>query len=973
MIVDQAERDEALDPARSFIVQAPAGSGKTGLLVQRFLRLLSLVERPESVVAVTFTRKAAAELKQRVVEALTDAAGEAATKTSPYEQRTREFATAVLRQDQRYGWNLLLDSSQLQVQTIDSLCALLTRQMPIVSGFGGVASVVEDATELYRMAARDTIRDLAEGTAEDMELLARLGVYFDSDFASLEQQIAAMLAQRDQWQSPKGECEPEVEDFCALLTHSEAALLRVFEDKGAVDFNAITEAAIQVLGSPEQPSDLLYGLDFRIQHLLVDEFQDTSLSQYRLLNALTAQWSDGDGHTLFLVGDPMQSIYRFRGAEVSLFLRSWHEGGLESVRLERIALQTNFRCTPQILGWVQEHFAPVMAEDAGGGVQFRPSQAGRDAQGAVPELTALVDDNGAAEANLVSGLAKAARERGSVALLVRSRNHLVKILPALRDAGIAYEAIEIDKLSEQQHVDDIIALTRAILHTGDRVAWLACLRAPWSGLELNDLAAFAEGERERSIPELLSDPERIAAMSVEGRRRAVRAGEILLAAAEQAGRLPLRKLVEDAWLLLGGAAILQEPHQREDIETYLELIETLDEGGIIRDSTALSSRLELLFAKPATGEKFVQVMTIHKAKGLEFDTVILPQLGGRSKSIERELLLWNDEVEEDGSVTWSVAAQPRKGEKTAEYESINEVRKEKEEQELKRLFYVACTRAKNELYLIGNARSKKDGSDVQKPSGSFLRLVWDRVGVDFSAALRRSPEQQSLFAVEAAARRTVLRRLPAHWEAPKYARSVKWNPPFREMTASARKVSYEWVSDTARHAGTVVHELLKRAAGSGGNADAIETNLPLVESELLRLGVKNTDVPVAAERVMRAVRNTYLSERGRWILSAHAETRVEWPLGGTVDDRMISGTIDRMFRDEDGRLWIIDFKTSDHEGAGIERFLQEEQRRYQAQMDSYAALVAQFSAGPIWLGLYFPLLDSWREWEYETSAERVAG
>ena len=971
MIADQVEREEALDPARSFIVQAPAGSGKTGLLVQRFLRLLSLVERPESVVAVTFTRKAAAELKQRVQEALL-AAREGTSGTSDYERRTHELAAAVLRQDQRFGWNLLLDPSQLQLQTIDSLCALLTRQMPILSGFGGIARVVEDAIELYRLAARDTIRDLAEGTREDMGLLGRLGVYFDSDFANLENQIVGMLAQRDQWKSPGAGCEPEVEDFCALLTYAETALLRVFETRRTVDFTAITEAAVKVMGSPEQPSDLLYGLDFRIQHLLVDEFQDTSLSQYRLLNALTAQWSDGDGHTLFLVGDPMQSIYRFRGAEVSLFLRSWHEGGLESVRLQRIALQTNFRCTPEILEWVRQNFEPMMAEDARGGVQFRPAQAGRSGQGSFPELKSLVDDNGSEEAKFIQGLSHAATKRGSVAVLVRSRNHLLKVLPALRDAGIAYEAIEIDKLSEQQHVDDIIALTRAILHAGDRVAWLACLRAPWAGLTLNDLSALAENERGRTIPDLLADPERIAALSVEGRLRAARAGEILLAAADQAGRVPLRGLVEDAWLLLGGAAILQEPHEREDIETYLALIEGLDEGGIIRDSTALVSRLELLFAKPATGENFVQVMTIHKAKGLEFDTVILPQLGGRSKSMERELLLWNEEVEDDGSITWSVAAQPRKGEKTEKYEAINDARKEKEEQELKRLFYVACTRAKNELYLIGNARSKKDGSDVQKPSGSFLRLIWDRVGVDFAATLRRSLKQQSLFAIETASRRTTLRRLPANWEAPRFARSVRWDPPFREMTASARRVTYEWVSDTARHAGTVVHELLKRAGESGWNAESIEAKRPLVESELLRLGVEDSEVPMAADRVMRSVRNTFASERGRWIMASHAETRLEWPLGGVVGDRIISGTIDRMFRDQAGRLWIIDYKTSDHEGAATERFLDEEQRRYSAQMESYAALLTQSSRGPIWLGLYFPLLDGWREWEYETSAALVA-
>jgi ATP-dependent helicase/nuclease subunit A len=117
--------------------------------------------------------------------------------------------------------------------------------------------------------------------------------------------------------------------------------------------------------------------------------------------------------------------------------------------------------------------------------------------------------------------------------------------------------------------------------------------------------------------------------------------------------------------------------------------------------------------------------------------------------------------------------------------------------------------------------------------------------------------------------------------------------------------------------------------------------------------------------VLRALNNAIASERGQWILHAHAEARSEWPLGGRLQDTLISGTVDRMFRDPEGRLWIIDYKTSEHEGGRVEAFLKEEQRRYRAQLDNYAALMSRISKGPIWLGLYFPLLDGWREWRFE--------
>jgi len=94
----------------------------------------------------------------------------------------------------------------------------------------------------------------------------------------------------------------------------------------------------------------------------------------------------------------------------------------------------------------------------------------------------------------------------------------------------------------------------------------------------------------------------------------------------------------------------------------------------------------------------------------------------------------------------------------------------------------------------------------------------------------------------------------------------------------------------------------------------------------------------------------------------------ELAVGGRVGGLLVSGTIDRVFRDEQGRLWIVDFKTSEHEGGNLERFLDEEQRRYRPQLERYAALMAEMHAEPIWLGLYFPLLDAWREWTFEEVA-----
>ncbi len=977
-MIDLGERERAIDPSRSFIVQAPAGSGKTGLLTQRFLRLLAVVERPESVVAVTFTRKAAAEMRDRIFDALRAAANGAAVQNE-YEQHTRRLALDTLARNAARGWNLLMDPSRLQVYTIDALCSFLTHQMPVTSGFGGHMNVLEDAADLYRMAARRTLRMLTEGNEDSQELFRSVVTYFDNNAPALEEQIVRMLQKRDQWQSLRSGEHPDlVKRFRRLLDEAHKALREVFREQRVVDFSEITQAAIHALGSPEKPSDLLYWLDYRIEHLLVDEFQDTSRAQYNLLEALTAQWSAGDEHSLFLVGDPMQSIYRFREAEVALFLRCWDEQALGAVSLERVTLATNFRCTPEILEWVQEQFGRAMSiEDRfAGAVRFRPSQADRPAGGNAPQCCCFVNDDGRREAAQVVDLVRQAQPEGSVAILVRSRNHLAEILPALREAHIDYEAVEIDRLTDQQHVIDVIALTRAILHLSDRASWLACLRAPWCGLTVADLCALAEGEPDRTILDLISDPGMIARLSPDGRFRAVRAQEILSAAVQKAGRVRLRNVVEEAWIALGGPAVLPQKNEFEDVETVLGLIEAEEQSGTTMDFGLLAKRLEKLYAKPAVAPNCVQVMTIFQAKGLEFDTVILPQLSRKTQRLDKDLLIWTEELGEDGLPQLRIAAMPQTGKEDQQYREVRDALKAKEEHELKRVFYVACTRARNRLYLLGSAKSKKDGRECQKAGeGTFLKIIWDSVSGEFEKVLRRTTSTAQKSELRQAPK-TILRRLPRHWQAPQFERSVDWQQELREAAASTQNVTYEWAKGAARYTGTVVHRLLNRICSDGiekWNAERLRSSERMIASELLLLGVARDDVKKAVSKVVAAVKNALETERGRWILSPHANSRSEYQIAGRIKDQLVSGAIDRIFRDADGRLWIIDYKTGEHKGGNRETFLNEEQRRYRPQLENYAALISRMEQGPISLGLYFPLLDGgWREWEFAEEAALTA-
>src|SRR6187200_2247585 len=152
---DDAARATALDVSRSFIVQAPAGSGKTTVLTQRYLALLATVDEPEEVLAITFTRKAAGEMRERVLKAL---AGDIQPR-SPADRLTLELAARARARAEARNWGLEDSAARLRIQTIDSFHGSLARALPITSRGQFGLRVADDTSDLYKLAARATMRE----------------------------------------------------------------------------------------------------------------------------------------------------------------------------------------------------------------------------------------------------------------------------------------------------------------------------------------------------------------------------------------------------------------------------------------------------------------------------------------------------------------------------------------------------------------------------------------------------------------------------------------------------------------------------------------------------------------------------------------------------------------------------------------------------------------------------------------------
>ncbi len=1116
---DARQREQALDISESFIVQAPAGSGKTELLTQRYLRLLAEVDHPEEIYAITFTRKAAAEMRNRILAAV-DAAT-APQPPEPHRQLTWTLARAALEQDARHEWQITRNPNRLRIQTFDSLSHALARQMPLLSELGAPPATTDKPEAHYQEAARATLRML-----EDPKLgphIETLLVHLDNRQGLLEDLLRNMLARRDQWlghalSSPGGDdldealedavtahlrllfdncradwlhqliriaqkaadnlagagrpvgspdslsawrhrerapgtawtdlpdwlglarllltkggelrkswnadtgfpapsekgispevkaqrsqakhaikalCEqigdqPELAALWAglrllphnglddqqravlsslfrVLLHAAAELQLVFRDSGEVDFAEIQMRARRALGSPEHPTDLALTLDYRLQHLLVDEFQDTSSSQYGLLETLTAGWQKGDGRTLFAVGDPMQSIYRFREAEVGLYLAA-RANGIGGLRLRPINLGVNFRSSSGIVDWVNNGFPsifPAQVDVGRGAVPYSPATAyDRSPDGAAVTIHPFAGADTKAEAERVTELvhtALAETDAGQVAVLARARSHLRDIAAALRSAGIAFQAVDIDPLAQRPAVQDLHALTRALLHPADRLSWLVVLRAPWLGLSMQDLLVIAESTP-RCVLARLRDSRLRASLSDDGRLRVERLLEVVDRQLPARGRRPLRQWVESIWLMLGGLAAARDGET--DAQAYLRLLDQHEQAGGLLDFVRLQNALEKLYATPDSGsDGRVQLMTMHKSKGLEFDTVILPGLGRKPASDSSELLYWLERTGSQGHAQLLMApirAAEQQSEAISGY--LRELNRDKNQLETSRLLYVAATRAKRRLHLLGHIAFNAKGVAVKPAAASLLAKLWPVVEADFGH-LAAPPIE---VAEESSVRLAQLQRLPANWR-PALASPLSSVPSQADDEIFKAQIEFAWAGDTARHVGTLVHRHLERIARDGidnwlpERVDGLEQTL---QRGLQNLGVSSSELDAAVAKAKRALRQTLADEHGRWILADHAEGQCEWPLTAH-EETSRHYVIDRSFVDEHGVRWIIDYKTGEHLEGDRDAFLDQEQERYREQIENYAGIIRLLEDRPIRLALYFPLFPDWRVWDYE--------
>jgi ATP-dependent exoDNAse (exonuclease V) beta subunit len=1104
--LDATARRVALDVRRSVLLQAPAGSGKTTVLTARVLALLAEVDAPEEILAITFTRKAAAQMHARILSALA-----AANDGHAVEGIDPALLERARRRDQQRGWQLLANPGRMRVQTIDALNHWLASQLPIAARSGPAPQISAAPQPLYRRAARRALREaLAEEAmaAEATLLFERL----DNRWPRLEELLAEMLGERTHWlprvlqpaegtlperireslhsvitaalaaamaavpgqlwqegdaileqcgaagtalsaepatlprwralcrialteqgwrsqltaregfartatalkararrwiaqlrecrgveallrgvqRLPDGELDAQdrraLDALARLLTQAAAELQLEFLASGTVDYAYVAAAARQALHEQGEPSDFALRFGGALRHLLVDEFQDTSIEQFGLLQVLTAGWEPGDGRTLFLVGDPMQSIYQFREAEVGLFLQA-RESGVGPVALQALELRRNFRSRAPLIAWINAHCAalfPAQDDARLAAIRYLPSIPGRAPAGAASgagcesavRVHALPGPDARAEAARVLQIVREERARdasASIAILLASRDHAAAIVPLLREAGFTPRGVDLERLGDRPVVRDLLALTRALLHGADRTAWLALLRAPWCGAPLavlETVLASACGPLFASLEAALRPQSDAAGLAEPDRarvRRVCAALEPALRGAERA--LPLWRRVLHCWLRLGGPAVYPRELDRLDARRFIDAL-ALHARPEALVGEAMEEITERLFSSAPPQPGAIEIMTIHAAKGLEWDVVILPGLARRTAPDHDPLLHWI-ELPRASSGTDLLLAPIRSREESAEGSLgsyIKGLRRERSRLERVRLLYVAMTRARASLHLLGACPMRPPSGDTPAlpapPPGSLLAFLWPALEQEYLAAWGGTLAPPPA-ATAPASDAPPLWRLPADWALPQLPPPVAVQRLPLAAPAMRETPEYHWVGLTARAVGTLVHAELQRLAALPAEPSRAALKSPADYSAwLAALGVPAGEQGAAVQRVYAALEATLEDPRGRWLLaSAHPQARSEWHLTGWHAGRIVNVIIDRMLVDEHGEHWIVDFKTSAHEGGAVEVFIASEVERYRPQLERYAALAAPLGGRAPRLALYFPLLGVFRELE----------
>ncbi|SFV81340.1 ATP-dependent DNA helicase pcrA [hydrothermal vent metagenome] len=997
---DQAQRDQALDVTQSYIVQAPAGSGKTELLTQRYLKLLTTCSEPENIIAMTFTNKAVDELTERVLSALKSI--DQPRPEEAHKQVTYDLAQAVMARSDERNWQVLSNPKRLKISTIDGLSSLISSRYPSKTQLvpRQIMAAQWQRNHAYKQAAMQTL--LLVDDPQHSKAIAHLLLYLDNNVEKFYRLVIHMLSKRDQWlmRLYRGEVldadvlknsAQKIESLClnkkglwrkkldkncgfpvelkpqknALMEHLQAlsaqdslrALLHQvtqlpaldfsqiqadtlaviaqvlklcvaqlslhFEQKQAHDFIEVALNANQALDDRSSVSDIALFLDYQLQHLLIDEFQDTSTSQFNTIEKLIKYWQPNDGKTLFLVGDPMQSIYRFRESQVGLFLQV-KVSGIANIKPTSLLLSTNFRSSKSIVEGNNRFFQdifPTHEDIYQGAIAYSSSQAASNTtQHQAINFHPFSNDQFADEAQRVLGIVQstlAEHPTNKIAILVRSRTHLLEITPLLKQHNIEFESLKITPLKDQLLTRDLFSLARALMHLGDKLAWLSVLRSPWCGLTLDDLLVLSADDSQIIYAQLTNE-KTLAKLSQDGQKRAQHLQVCLQAILDNQGRFNFVELLTFAIDQLGISRSLSQPDTLIK-DQFLSIVNSCEQQQSL-DIETIKAALDELYAPSETAN--VKLMTIHQSKGLEFDTVIMPGLGRGARNDDSPMMHMKEFA--DQSLLLAPIKSSLDTDEGQTYTYLKFVEAQQNKFETMRLLYVAMTRAKQQLHLLGHVNQNHQ---VAKKSLLALLMPFYQNVFDQMPASQVQAETSN--------------------QAPPLQRLKQIITPLVKEQESGETLEYQQNFERLFKSllGTLIHQYYEY--------DLFNPSADNIKARLLEIGTPIDEIDQWQDFVLKLLNNTKGDPQFEWLFKDRSSTLVEAEF--VTDDRIIA--IDRLFIDNEV-LWIIDFKTAEPlPDESLDQFIRRQQSQHTKQLLFYKEALTGVYNNPIKCALYCPAVS----------------
>jgi ATP-dependent helicase/nuclease subunit A len=1049
--MDVQARTKALDTNNSFIVQAPAGSGKTELLTQRFLALLPTVAEPEQIVALTFTKKAALEMAHRILQALRDAKNQTPLKNE-HQRITRQLAEEALSHAEQLNWQILDHPQRLKIKTFDSFCMEIYKAIP-KEEFATLAELQTDPKSIYQKAVQNwfefcradevyhndlkclirqvnnqlstllnqlrdllykrdqwlpaiqnnktksldehlsALRDLSlkhwEGwqnslsTQATLDLMALIKDYHDyvpdgfevlknlenlehltsAQFRALKAMLMtgqgtprkafdyhigvyknakdkryAMLKEKSTTFLSELEHYPEfiehlntlidiphpqeieidwetLQSYYRLLPLLAAHLHLVFEEQESMDYIYVAQQAIFAL----QHSDVSLYFDNHLHHLLIDEFQDTSWVQLELIQQLIQEWSSEEHKTMFVVGDPMQSIYRFRSADVGIFLNTCQQG-LGPLQLTPLQLTQNFRSNSHLIEHFNAYFAEIFPKTELidlGGVRFHPAQPVIPGANDCFVQANYYETSEAQTQAIVDILHEAKNKKNTrVAILVRTRSKLPEILQTLESLQFQYAGVDLFPLGERLYIRDLWNLTKVFLEPGHRVYELAVLRSPLCGLTLEELETIAELSPKTSLFEYLSS-------NPGAHARLQYFMDIFQKAWRKRHQVPLVELIQEMAHQLSFLKSLT-PYELEEVMLFLGIIEQMCAKYTWPSVQEITDKLSKTFVSSSGGLE-LQVMTIHKSKGLEFDWVILPDMGSKTQKSEKTMLKW---LQTQNSLDYLIL--PDKNHPNLKL--LEWYEKKQEHHELQRLCYVAFTRAKQRLYCF----------DAQKQAskGSLRTLFPKDYFQEGQLSSQKTQNSQKKIMHKRIAEKDYIQPQHLIFEKRFHVGEGYQNHAQQKLMGTIAHRILQWICQ--------YHPQEHQDIPWGIAMQYFKAHgLSKFESEQGLIRIK--------ELVLRFLKHPI----GAWICEKRNFEKNEFPLliqDGEIIRHMV---LDRIFI-ENNRLWIIDFKTK------------KDNDQYRIQLNRYAQALSQlYPDYSMTCGLFFLSTQEWKTWEPSLAAEAM--